>query len=119
MRLFWAALNMIYALESHPLPEGDVYHLPGYSNDATCRKFIKTLLQAMLNAPDETLAIKAIHKAVHKKNKLKLPGEISSTKRADLIPAMNAIKKKHNKIERHFCSGLGVDLQYQIGRAHV
>lgn len=104
-------INMLYAMEKLPMPKGDVYHLPGHSNDQTFRKFVKQLLLIMVNAESRKKARKAIHSAVHLEKSLELPPEIPSTKKADLDPVMDAFEKKHEKIRHYFCTGKGIDLQ--------
>jgi hypothetical protein len=104
-------INMLYAMEKSPIPEGDVYHLEGYSNTNTFRKFVKQLLQAFLNASSREEAWKAINGSVHRKNELELPDEIPSTKEKDIFPLMDAFELKHEKIKHYFCTGKGINLQ--------
>jgi hypothetical protein len=105
-------INMLYAKEKLPMPEGDVYHLKGYSNDETFRRFVKRMLLVMVNADSRETVRKAIQSAVHRDKSLELPPEIPSTKASDLYPVLDAFEKKHGKIKRYFCSGKGIDLQY-------
>jgi hypothetical protein len=105
-------INMLYAIEKLPMPEGDVYKLDGYSNDDTFREFVKKLLQAMINAPDRDKARKGLHEDVHRKKELELPLEVGSTKGKDIFPLMDAFAQKHEKISNYFCTGKGIDLQY-------
>jgi hypothetical protein len=105
-------IHMLYAMEKLPMPEGDVYHLDGYSNDSTFRNFVKRMLLIMVNANGKDVVCKALHDEVHHKKQLKLPYEIGSTKRKDLDPLMTAFESKHKPIKHYFCSGKGIDLQY-------
>ena len=105
-------INMLYAMGKLPMPEGDVYHIDGYSNDETFRKFVKRLLQAMINASNRNEARAGIQESVHRKKDLQLPPEIASTKGKDLYPIMDAFERKHDPIKKYFCSGKGIDLQY-------
>jgi hypothetical protein len=105
-------INMLYAMEKLPVPKGDVYHLSGYSNDATFREFVKKLLQAVVNAPDREKARKGLHADVYKKKELELPTEVGSTRGDDIFPLMDAFERKHHKIKHYFCTGKGIDLQY-------
>jgi hypothetical protein len=104
-------INMLYAMEKLPMPEGDVYYLDGYSNDKTFRKFVKQLLLVMVNAESRNKARSAIHSAVHRDKELELPPEIPSTKEEYLFPVMDAFASKHQTISHYFCSGKGIDLQ--------
>ena len=104
-------INMLYALSKLPMPGGDVYQLPGYSNDKVFRDFVKRMLLVMVNSGDRAVARKAIHKEVHFERTLVLPDEIPSTSGADLYPLMDAFEKKHTPIKGYFCSGVGIDLQ--------
>ena len=63
-------INMLYAMEKLPMPKGDVYHLKGYSNDETFRRFVKQLLLIMVNADSRETVRKAIHSAVHRDKEL-------------------------------------------------
>ena len=65
-------INMLYAIEKLPMPEGDVYKLDGYSNDDTFREFVKKLLQAMINAPNREKARRGLHEDVHWKKEIDL-----------------------------------------------
>ena len=105
-------INMLYAMAKQPMPKEDVYFLEGYSNDDTFRQFVKTMLQAMVNAATKELARKALHESVHKDKDLDLPSEIPSTGQKDIYPVMDAFEKKHKPIEEFFCTGKGIDLQY-------
>ncbi len=104
-------INMLYALEKLPMPKGDVYHLDGYSNDPTFRRFVKQLVLILVNADSREKARKAIHYAVHQEKSLELPPEIPSTKQSDLDPVIDALERKHKKIKHYFCTGKGIDLQ--------
>ena len=105
-------VNMLYAMEKLPMPEGDVYYLDGYSNDEKFRKLVKQMLLIMVNCSDREAARKAIHKAVHYDKTLKIPDDIKSTKGDDLFELMAAFCEKHEPIKDYFNSGKGIDLQY-------
>lgn len=106
-------INMLYAMEKLPMPEGDVYHLDGYSNDKTFRDFVKIMLLVMLNAKNRNLARGAMYEMVNGEvEKLILPAEIGSTRGDDLYPLMDAFEEKHHPIKNYFCKSKGVDLQY-------
>jgi hypothetical protein len=94
------------------MPEGDVYWLEGFSNDAVFRSFVKRMLLMMINAASKEKARKAIHKAVKVKKTMALPDEIKSTKACDIYPVMDAFEQKHEPISKYFCTGAGVKLQY-------
>jgi hypothetical protein len=110
-------INMLYAMEKLPMPKGDVYHLKGYSNDETFRKFVKQMLLIMVNSKMSKkghrweTARKAIQSAVSLTKELELPSEIPSTKGQDIFPVMDAFERKHEKIQRYLCTGIGIDLQ--------
>jgi hypothetical protein len=105
-------INMLYAIEKLPMPEGDVYYLDEYSNTQIFRDFVKKLLQAVINAPNREKARKSLHKAVHYDKDLQLPHEILSTKREDMYPLMDSFERKHDGIKHYFCTGKGIDLQF-------
>jgi len=110
-------INMLYAMDKLPMPEGDVYNLPGYSNSEVFRDFVKRFLLVMLNSKDRADVRDVLHNDVYDKTKpkdsrLKLPKEIKSTKAEHLNLLMDAFAKKHEQIKRHFCTGVGIDLQY-------
>lgn len=106
-------INMLYAMEKLPMPEGDVYHVPGYSNDDDFRAFVKQLLLTMVNSSGgREEAREAIHQSVHRLKELVLPKEIPSTKGMDLFPLMDAFAAKHLKVSHYFCTGAGIDLQF-------
>jgi hypothetical protein len=109
-------INMLYAMENLPMPEGDVYELDGYSNDVTFRRFVKQMLLVMVNSEKSKghkweTARKAIHSAVHRTKELDLPPEITSTTGKSLFPVMDAFEKKHEPIKHYLCTGIGIDLQ--------
>lgn len=105
-------INMLYAMDKLPMPEGDVYHLDGYSNNEVFREFVKRMLLILLNSDDRSKARGALHDAVHRKSTLELPAEISSTRGEDLFPLMDAFESKHEKIKHYFFTGIGIKLQY-------
>ena len=107
-------VNMLYAIENFPMPEGDVYRdIPGYYNSNTLRAFVKQLLLIIVNSGTEKEAVKAIHKSVHLDKEVKLPkDQVPTTSTEDIIPLVKAFGEKHHKISQYFCSGKGIDLQY-------
>lgn len=106
-------INMLYAMSKISMPEGDVYHLPGYSNNGVFRDFVKRVLLIMVNSKDRNVSRKALHSEVHFDRTLTLPEEIPSTRAADLNPLMDAFEEKHEPIRHYFCTGVGIDLQYR------
>ncbi|MBC2734146.1 MAG: hypothetical protein HF981_07300 [Desulfobacteraceae bacterium] len=105
-------INMLYAKEGIPMPEGDVYHLEGYSNDDTFRQFVKRMLLVMVNATREHDVRSALHEAVHEKGDLEVPEEVGSTSSMDIDPIRHAFAKKHEPIAHYLASDVGIDLQY-------
>ena len=105
-------INMLYAMDKLPKPEGDVYNLPGYSNSDEFRDFVKQMLLTMVNSESREKTRSALHEAVHKKRTLKLPVVIPSTRGKDLYPVMDAFQRKHHPIRHYFNTGKGIDLQY-------
>lgn len=106
-------INMLYAKEKIPMPAGDVYHLDEYSNDDEFRNFVKRMLLILVNSDDRDEARKALHKAVYKEKSIILPKQIKSTKAEHLNPLMDAFADKHKPISHYFCTGIGIDLQYE------
>jgi hypothetical protein len=104
---------MLYAMEKLLMPEGDVYYLDGYSNDFTFRKFVKRMLLVMVNADSDEKVRQALQAEVRWEKKLDLPDGIASTSQADIYPVMDAFKRKHAPIADYFCSGAGIDLQFE------
>lgn len=106
-------INMLYAMEGLPMPEGDVYALDGYpQGKGILRDFLKQMVLVMVNSLNREGTRKALHKEVHYKKTLKLPRQIKSTKGRDLFPLMDAFQKKHEGIKHYFNSGKGIDLQF-------
>jgi hypothetical protein len=109
-------INMLYAMEKLAMPEGDVYYLDGYSNDSTFRKFVKRMLLIMVNTDDREKVRQALQEEVNrgsKENRLVLPKEIGYTTQDAIYPVIDAFEKKHTKIAHKFCTGAGIDLQYE------
>jgi hypothetical protein len=106
-------INMLYAKKKLPMPEGDVYWLDGYSNDYKFRKFVKRMLLVMVNADSPEKVRKALHAEVKWEKKLDLPEEIGSTSQKDIYPVIEAFRQKHADIAEFFCSGAGIDLQFE------
>jgi hypothetical protein len=105
-------INMLYALKKLPLPKGDVYKLPGYSNDPIFRRFVKRMLLVMVNASSRSSVRKVMHEAVHRYHSLELPSGIKSTRNVDIFPIVDALEREHAPIKDYFCTGKGIDLQY-------
>jgi hypothetical protein len=109
-------INMLYAMEKLPMPEGDVYYLDGYSNDSTFRRFVKRMLLIMVNTDDREKVRQALHEEVHRgnpENRLALPEEIGATTQEAIYPVIETFEKKHSIIAHKFCIGAGIDLQYE------
>lgn len=104
-------INMLYAMSGLPMPEGDVYHIPGYSNSPNFRDFVKRLLLVTVNSDNRNIARNALHSEVHFDKTLSLPTEIPSTSVEHLFPLMDAFEAKHEPIKHYFCTGVGIDLQ--------
>ncbi|MBQ3058810.1 MAG: hypothetical protein IJD16_00635 [Desulfovibrio sp.] len=97
-------LSMLYGLENQTPPEGDLYKLAGI-NDAF-RKIIKKSVNIAINGDSESVVIKAMRQEYY-----------PFIDEVGLIPdrpqtLLNAIKWNHLTIEKYFCSGYGVHLQY-------
>lgn len=105
-------VNMLYAMEKLPMPEGDVYKIEGYSNDRTFRSFVKSMLLMMVNAGSREATRKALQSAIYRQKVLVLPPEIPSVSQSDLYPLMDAFEEKHQPIRHYFNSGIGIDLQF-------
>jgi len=97
-------INMMYAMEKYPLPKDDPYTLKGYGN---IRDFLKKVLQSFINAPDRKTAKQAIQKAINF-NEIAQPKSIKS-----IDDVLDEFEKKHAPIKKYFCSGKGIELQYQ------
>jgi hypothetical protein len=109
-------INMLYALKKLPMPDGDVYHLDGYSNDPAFRTFVKQILLVMINSNRSERgnkwesARRAIQEGVLE-NRLELPPEIPTYRGKDIYPVMDAFEEKHELIKQYFCTGIGIRLQ--------
>jgi len=106
-------INMLYAKKNLPMPKGDVYYLDGYSNNYKFRKFVKRMLLVMVNADSPEKVRKALHAEVVWEKKLNLPEEIGGTGQKDIYPVIEAFERKHTDISEYFCSGAGIDLQFE------
>jgi hypothetical protein len=104
-------INMLYAMTGLPSPKGDVYNVPGYSNDKTFRDFVKRLLLILINSEDRSKARGAIQDAVMHNKTLTLPAEIPSICGEHIYPLMDAFEAKHEPIKHYFCTSIGIDLQ--------
>ncbi len=107
-------VNMLYAKEGLPMPEGDVYSdIPGYANSDDFRAFVKQLLLILVNSDNRERAREAIQETVYRKKRLKLPKEqVPSTEGKHIFPLIDAFAEKHKPISKYFCTGEGIDLQY-------
>ena len=97
-------LSMLYGLEGMIPPAGDLYALPGI--DSHFRPIIKKAVNIAINAKNETSATQAIREEItefNEKTGLILP-------RPKVI--LEAIKEAHKPVQKYFCSGYGVRLQY-------
>ncbi len=106
-------INMLYAMEGLPMPNGDVYRdIPGYPNSDNFRTFVKQLLLILVNADNRIKAREAIQDTVYHKKRLKLPKEIiPSTEGKHIFSLIDAFSEKHKHISKYFCTGAGIDLQ--------
>ena len=106
-------INMLYAMENLPVPDGDVYDIPEYPESSHAfRNFVKRLLLTIVNSADKESARKALNKSVYFDKDLKLPEEIPSIKAEDIFPLLDAFSRKHQGISHYFCTGKGIDLQF-------
>lgn len=107
-------VNMLYAKEGLPMPEGDVYSdIPGHTNSDDFRAFVKQLLLILVNSDDKEKAREAIQDTVYRKKRLKLPTEqVHSVEGKYIYPLIDAFAEKHTGISKYFCTGAGIDLQY-------
>ena len=67
----------------------------------------------MVNADSREKVRQALQAEVSWEEKLVLPDEIRSTSQADIYPVIDAFERKHAPIANYFCSGAGIDLQYE------
>ncbi len=94
------AVNMLYAREGLPLPGDDAYCYEEFPI-----KLMKRVTFRLINAKDRKAATLAVLKLM----KWKEPENI-----ADLL--IQHMAEKHAPIAQHFCSGVGVALQYRDSR---
>ena len=97
-------LTMLYGLEGLTPPDGDLYKIDGVS--PAYRKYIKKAVNIAINAESEGAATKAIRQEYD-----------SFINNVGLIPdspkiILNAIRWNHTPIDKYFCTGYGVYLQY-------
>lgn len=133
-------INMLYAIEGLPIPPGDVYHLPdpeypdppdeALPEDSQekqqykiFREFVKQLLLVMINSVSREKAWGGINKAVHgkpfernekihwTKPRVTLPKELPGTDQEYIYPLMDALARKHEKIQEYFYQDMGIWLQ--------
>lgn len=100
---------ILYGLEEVPLPDGDLYIIPGYEG---MRKFVKRFMLMSFNANSERSAIGAQRKK-YKKDEArgKPPAPIPITT-ANMRPITDQLRKSHAPIAHHFFSGVGNRLMY-------
>jgi len=103
-------INMLYDQRGLECPRGDVYAVPGYDSPEA-RPYVKMLLQALLNAPTESSAIKAVNKDTTAEARYK--GTTPKYKYADFAAMANGLKDKHTGISDKLGSGSGVELQFE------
>jgi hypothetical protein len=99
-------IAMLYAFQNSSL-QGDPYTLEGF-NGENDRKKLKKILNIMINAPTEKKAKGAMREIIRQQQ---LPEGYCS-----LSDVIEAYKRRHPIIERYFCSGYGVHLQYVDSR---
>ncbi len=97
-------ISMLYGLEGLTPPAGDQYRLPGIS--ASYRKVVKKAVNIAINAESPRSAMSAIRDEMYKfRDETDLP--FIYPKRL-----LRAIFAKHQAIEKYFCTGYGLRLQY-------
>jgi len=101
----WSSLHpaMLYALDGLPIPVEDLYFLPGITLE---RGVIKEIMLIILNTESQTGAVAAINKNL--KGKLTL-SDGSSIKAKTIL---DALKRKHRYISKHFYTGVARRLQF-------
>lgn len=97
-------LSMLYGLEGMIPPAGDLYALPGI--DGHFRPIIKKAVNIAINARNETSAMQAIREEITEFDEK--TGLVSPRPKVIL----EAIKETHDLVQKYFCSGYGVRLQY-------
>ncbi|MGD0845488.1 MAG: hypothetical protein ABSA06_14145 [Geobacteraceae bacterium] len=96
--------TLIYLEDKLPVPEGDMYEVPGFPPEA--RDFLKKSMNIILNAKNETSAMRAIRSEQRKD-----PDYPALPEGFTLRQVLDGFKKKHSGIERHFFSIIGRRLQ--------
>lgn len=96
--------TLLYLEEGLPVPEGDMYTVPGFPDEA--RKFLKVSMNVMLNAANKTSAKKAI-RLDQRKNPDYPPLPDGMT----LDQIFDGFLAKHSGISQHFFTGAGTWLQ--------
>lgn len=92
-------LGMLYDMEKLPVPETDVYELPGYEKK---RSLCKQVLNAAINASDERSAVKGAVWSARK--------EYMETSQKEVEDILASLKAKHSPISKYFHSGIGTHL---------
>lgn len=100
--------RILYRNSGNPWPTGDLYEIHGV--DCKYRKFIKVLMNAMINARNEESAINSMFYS----NGRNMPlAEIYSINKSEAKCIASKIKGQHHVISHLFCSGIGLKLQKQ------
>ena len=97
-------LSMLYGLEEMFPPDKDLYSLAGISS--LFRPLIKKAVNIAINASSESEAAKALRQEYQPF--MDTVGYIPDKPES----LLHAIKWNHNPIEKYFCSGYGVHLQF-------
>ena len=104
-------INMLYHQAEEPMPEGDVYavyDLPGKPTPKVFRnEMLKGVLQRLLNAETRKQAIRSIVWEVKRKTGDKNYDENFAS------AMLSRFEDRHRPIAQYFCSGIGLQLQYQ------
>lgn len=103
----YASIHMVmaYAEAGVELPPGDLYTIPGWS-----RTLIKIATNIILNAPDESTALKAVAEMLREREIGHLKGEGKARVRYSQ-EMIRVIKEKHHPIREAFASGCGIRFQ--------
>ena len=115
--------NPVVEIDYKALHPRMIYHLQGidYSDDPyteicntlQLRKPIKKMMQIMINAESELVAIRAFNKYLQDKPGVK---KLLSLNGLSAYCLMNKINQKHSRIATYFNSGMGVYLQFRDSR---
>lgn len=96
--------RILYDREGMPLPNGDLYEVPGFKHR---RKLCKVLFNSLLNAATVDSAIKATMQA---HNKTRRPPY--TVRKAEMTALASLLMGKHKPIASYLGSGIGLTLQY-------